>query len=260
MKEKAFNIISSGLNEVLKQQHYKMNTIHKDDKGDIYCVFEGSNVAYKLIFDEESKKFDFLVTETTNDGTDNKFKSMSMWMFDPDINDQKDAENILKDFIEIIKEPKRKQMLKNAKRKKSSDNNVDSLFFINRLVNVFPELKSAIIREKRDYESFRAVTFVKEMVLPKFEQMVKDKDLTQLKKFGKILIDMYKLGDLDVRGLVTFVILNSVEGENIKLVESVLSEELKKAWKNTQKLKGKKISPERVKKTKKNFIATTLSS
>ena len=70
---------------------------------------------------------------------------------------------------------------------------------------------------------------------------------------------MYSSGNLDVRGIVTIVILRNIDDNNRILLEYSMDEELKKAWKASDSLKGKKIKPEKKKtKPKKNFIANTL--
>lgn len=49
------------------------------------------------------------------------------------------------------------------KKKKSDDeNNVNPLFLMNRIANIFPELKDAVLEEKENYENFRGVIFARE--------------------------------------------------------------------------------------------------
>ena len=71
---------------------------------------------------------------------------------------------------------------------------------------------------------------------------------------GQMISTQYANGDMDTRSIITMVILNSVEEAYIEKFEAVLSEELQKAWKFALKMKGKKVRPE---KPKKSFAAYT---
>ena len=132
---------------------------------------------------------------------------------------------------------------------------------MNRLATLFPNLKELIQFEKKDVESFRYVSFVKTNVVSQVQGLLStSNEKSEVKKLGKILSDNYDNGDLDVRGLITIVILNSIEAENQKmLLKKYLSDDLKNAWEAAEKLKGKKIKPEKVKK-RKSFTARLLES
>ena len=82
--------------------------------------------------------------------------------------------------------------------------------------------------------------------------MMQENNRDRIQRFFELLSTSYKNGDLDVRGIITMVILNSLEKhEDIRLAEEFLSEEVNKVWKYSRKLKGKNIKPEKLKRTQK---------
>ena len=132
---------------------------------------------------------------------------------------------------------------------------------MNRLLSFFPDLKEDFKYERENYENFRYVCFIENSVMPKINFLLREthkKD--RIKKFALLLNNMYSSGNLDVRAIVTIVILRNIEDTNDRAaLEEFMDEELKKAWKASDGLKGKKIKPEKKKvKTKKSFMANTL--
>ncbi len=262
MERKAFNLIMEDLDKELTSQKFTKGKILDYDSTKS-VEFRGEAIIYKLEYNKVSKSFRLLTCGITDEDKpdDNSLKCMSTWAFDSQEDDMRYAEDISRDFVETVSASKRKEIVKKSKkRKKSDDGNVDPLFFMNRLVNVFPELKEEIKFEKDNYEYFRGVTFTKEKVLPKLSSLLESNNESMKKKFCKIISEMYIAGDLDVRGIITFIILNSIEDEKIKQnVSEMLSQELKKAWGYSEKLKGKKIKPEK-KKVKKSFMSKVLEA
>ncbi len=97
----------------------------------------------------------------------------------------REAEAIATDFIETVEGPSRLEEIRKAQRQafKDDDNNPGPLFFFKRLVNIFPDLKEQINEERTSYVGFRSVTFAKEFVVPKVENLaIKKKSLQLLRK------------------------------------------------------------------------------
>ena len=55
-------------------------------------------------------------------------------------------------------------------------------------------------------------------------------------KLFTILDDVYNVGDLDVRGIITMVILNSIEGDAAETAREAMTPALQKAWKNSPEI------------------------
>jgi len=247
--EKAFNIITERLSG--KQENKK--NINKDK------IFIEKNLAYKVIYKELEKKFELNVCEADKID-ENNWTLISAWLFDPETDTEKQAKSIAEDFFQTVRRPQKNNIkLNKIKKKRDEDGNVDYIFFINRLANVFPELKEEINSELENYESFRQVNFTKNFICPKINFILKNLEKEKIKKIGNILNNLYNTGDLDVRSLITIIILNSIQDKNSENeILKYLSEELKKAWNAAKKFKTKKVKPEKVKKS--SFMMNALKN
>ena len=183
-------------------------------------------------------------------------KILSSWMFDEENISQKDLKLIISDFSEIISQKPKKEFKPAKKKSSKSENGMSGLFFANRMVNIFPEIKDAVKEEKENYSEFRAVKFTKEIILPKINELLNTKKSgsPEVKKLGKLLSELYSNAGLDVRSIITMVILNNIENE--ECLKNNLSEELQTAWNFAKKYKGKKVKPEKEKK--KSWMAKAL--
>ena len=190
-------------------------------------------------------------------------KILSTWLFDPQNDTEKEAKDIAADFAETLGGISRRANKKMAQKKKKSDdeNNVNPLFLMNRIANIFPELKDAVLEEKENYENFRGVIFAREKAMLFVKEtltsgMPKDK----FKKLCTVFSNLYASGDLDTKAIITIVFLNSIDDTTAREnIENTVSEDLKAAMKEAFKLRGKKIKPEKIKK-KRTFISDTLSA
>lgn len=251
---KAFKIIDDKISEVLLSKGFKKF----NNSGD-YILFIKDSEGYKVTFDERKKRFD-LFECTIEDGKEKIGKSISAWLFDPENDTEKEAKSIAEDFANTFSGTSRQKAMK--KKKKSDDeNNVSSLFLINRIANIFPELKDAVQEEKECYENFRGVTFAKEKALPLIkETLIKGEPKDKFKKLCTVFNNLYDSGDLDTRGIITIIFLNSIDDEIAREnIKTQLSENLQAAMKEAYKIKDKKIKPEKIKK-KRTFISDTLNA
>ena len=128
------------------------------------------------------------------------------------------------------------------------------------MVTYFPALKDEIAYEKAHYESFRGISFAEEKIAPRFNEMIKDANEKKIEKISQGLAALYTSGDLDTKGIITYILLNSVESDEkfAQLIEA-FSDNDKKITKAARKLRGKNIKPEKPKKPKK-FISDTLGN
>ncbi len=255
--EKALNIISNHIEKILSAEGFS----RQKGKNPKEVIFRGKDIAYSIIFEDSNNSFKFRSCGVNDSELDMEWKILSEWLFEPGVSTQKDAEMIALDFSEAITGIQKKQTVKPHKKKKELNKVVDLSFFINRLISFFPDLKEDFKYEKENYENFRYVYFVENKVVPKVNFLLKDSfQKDRIKKLAVLLNNMYSSGDLDVRGIVTTVILRNIDDTNGRAaMEGFMDEELKKAWKASDALKGKKIKPEKKKaKKKKSFIADTL--
>lgn len=252
MEFNAFHFIEEGLAQELEKQGFSAPQPLEDEAGQA-AIFSTDEVAYSLLYDRQHQRFQLRSTTLTANKKPRDWRSLSLWMFDEKEGTRADAESILNDFLEVVQGPKRVALVQQQKkRNKGDERNVDPLFFFNRLVNIFPELKGELNEEKIAYGQVRSVTFTKEKVLPKCQDLVASyPDSEPVKKLCALLDDMYKDGDMDLRSTLTMVLLNGLDDRAFESLRANLGDELQKAVKYTRRLKGKKIKPEKKKKKKK---------
>lgn len=248
----AFQWIQDSLAQELGTQGFGAAEPLEDPAGQA-AMFRTGEVAYSLLYDRKGQRFLLRSATLDDSGKPGDWRSLSTWLYDEREGDRSDAESILNDFLEVIRGPKRVEYVQQKrKRGKDEERSVNPLFFLNRLVNIFPELKDELNEEKIVYGQVRSVTFIKEHVVPKCEDLAaKYPDSEPCKKLCALLDDMYKNGDLDLRSVITASLLNSMSDGAFASLRERLGEELQKDIKFTRKLKDKKIKPEKKKKQKK---------
>lgn len=252
MEFNAFQMIESALSEELAKQGFSAAQPLEDEEGKA-VMFQAEAVAYSLLYDEKKGQFDLRSTTLDEDNAPGSWRSLSRWLFDQGEGTRQDAESIVNDFLEVVRGPKRMAAVQQKKKRgKDDDRSVDPLFFLNRVVNIFPELKEEMNEEKIVYGQVRFVTFVKEKVAPRCEELVKKHPNSDaVKKLASLLDDMYKNGDLDLRAILTSSLLNSMSDEGFAILQEQFGEELRKFTGFTRKLRGRNIKPEKKKKEKK---------
>ena len=165
MDLKAFEWIQNGLYEELSKQGFSEPQPLEDPAGKL-VMYTAADVAYGLLYDVKKQRFELRST-TLKDGEPGTWRSLSLWLYDEREGTRADMESILNDFVEVVQGPKRVAVVQQKRRGKDGERTVDPLFFMNRLVNIFPELKDELNQEKIAYGQVRYVTFVKSHVVPR---------------------------------------------------------------------------------------------
>lgn len=260
MDQKAFDLIAGKVGEVLAGQGFSSLGTESEGTG-CAALFAGDNAAYSVFYDEAKKRFELRTCDAEDKKPDGKWKSISVWLYDPAGDGLSEAEGILNDFVETIQGPKRiAEVRTKKKRKKDDENNPNPVFLFNRFVGVFPELRDELSQEKAQYDDVRSVTFARASLLPKIEALgVKASGEDQKKRCCDLLNDMYATGDMDVRSIITIVLLNGLSDAALDSLKPFFSDDLKKSHAAARKLRGKTIRPEKKKKPKK-FVADNLNT
>lgn len=256
MINKAFEIVNNKVEAALEiRGGFTRQNVSSTDSGELVTMYTGEDTAYSVIYYKNKKHMVMRSCAMTEDGPDNEWKTMATWMFDPEVDKEKEAESIGADFAEILSGPRVIAQTRQKKKKKNSDDgNGDPVFFSKRLINVFPELRDEVKYEEDHYESFRAVMFAREHIVPKVISLLESGDKGRIDKLSQILSAQYDYGDIDTRSVITIVILNSITEDSQKeAIKEEMSDDLKKAWKAAEKYRGKKVKPEK-KKKKQSFM------
>ncbi|MBQ8133730.1 MAG: hypothetical protein IJ192_04915 [Clostridia bacterium] len=255
----AFDIITGRAERILREKGYtRIET--EDSEEELTAVYVNEN-AYGIVYTFSNKRIVLKSCAVEDDEPDGKWKILATWLFDPESDTAKEAESIGDDFAETIRGPKQTAAIqKQKKRKKDGENNVDPLFLANRMVTYFPELKDEIAFEKTHYEEFRGITFADEKIAPRFSKMIEQSSGKKLEKVSAGLAALYSAGDLDTKGIITYVLLNSVDDDEKfnALIES-FSDADKKIARAARNLRGKKIKAEKPQKTR-SYISDTLNN
>lgn len=260
--QSAFDLVTSKLEAALSEQGFKRQSIDSQKDKELVALYTSEDTAYNVVYYKSKMRMVLRQCETVNGEPDNNWKSSATWLFDPEVDSEREAESIAADFIETISGPKQQAVIQSRKKKKKdNDGNVDPLFLANRMVNFFPELKEDIAYEKLHYANFRGITFAKEKILPRFTQYVDTEGAGNLGKLSKSLNDIYSMGDLDVKGIISYILFNSVEDEKKRemLLEN-FTDANKKIIVEAFRLRGKNIKPEKPKKKRSGMFAEALEA
>ncbi len=258
------DLIAAKVQEALAEQGFARQDGYVEEENGASVWFLSETLAYSVYYDNPHKRFE-LRSSALEGGKPGKWKSLSMWLYDPETDSPKDTESISNDFVETIQGPKRVELAQQAKRKKKKDeeSSNDPVFFFNRMVGVFPELKAEMNEERATYGQVRAVTFARERLLPKMEQLAAHYPGSEpYRRMCSLLGDMYQSGDMDVRSLITMTLLNGFQDEAaVSAILENTGEDLQKAYPYAKKYKGKTVKPEKRKKQSKlsKFRADTLN-
>lgn len=262
MDQKIFDFVVEKFGAAVEETGYRKLKEPEENKDGPAAVFLNADAAYEILYHTEKKRFELRSCVVEDEKPDGKWKPVSAWLFDPETDTQNDAQSIVSDFIETVRGPRQLAAAKKRKKhKKDDENNVDALFFFNRFVGVFPELKEEITAERAAYGDVRAVTFARANLLPKLEDLLRNRSFekSRVTKCCSLFNDMYISGDMDVRSVITIVILNGLSREAVEIIRPQFSEELAKGFKAAQKIRDKKFKPEKKKKHK-SFMARTLEN
>ncbi len=255
---KAFDIITGKVEQVLFEKGFEKHNV-ADTENEKTALYTGA-VAYSVVYYFDKKRIVLRSCAMVDDEPDNAWKTVATWLFDEEVDTSREAENIGDDFAETIRGPKQTAVQQKKKSKKENGETAnDPLFFANRMIAYFPELKDDVAFEKAHYSEFRGITFADEKILPRFTEFVKTKDEKSIAKLSKSLFELYEAGDLDVKGIITYILLNSADDEQFEKLTAEFSAEVKKTAVASRALRGKKIKPEKPKKPKK-YMADTLNS
>lgn len=266
MEQQAFDLIAEKVGQVLAAQGFERQADEVKEENGHAVVFLNEGVAYSILYNKGKKRFELRSTTVTEDGPKKDWKSISVWLFDPDTDTLTEAESIVNDFVETIEGPKRIAVVQQQAKKKSKkddEGNIDPQFFFNRMAGIFPELKDEMALERQTYGKLRNVTFAQNSLVPKVEALAYQYNGTDtFKKMCDLLNDMYANGDMDVRSIITIVIFNGIGNEqSLENIEATFSDDLKKSYAAAKKLRGKVVKPEKKKKPslQQKFMADTLN-
>lgn len=255
----ALDLIAEKLGEALKAQNFSKAKEYADEKGPC-VIFTGNEFAYSVLYDEKKKLFQLRSAEM-DENSPGEWKVAATWLFDPATDTNSDAENIAEDFCDTVRGPRHMAVLNQKKKRNKNEDgtqNADPVFLFNRFVNIFPDLRDDMTKERIRYGKVRAFTFGRDQVAPRCEALaLKYAGTDAFDRMCTVLNDMYANGDMDARSCITMAILNNVSDEAFNAMKDKLSEDLMKNYKFGRRYIGKQVKPEK-KKKKSRVVARAL--
>ncbi len=249
MERNAFELIVGKIAEELEPQGFSMLQSGKVES-DKPAIFANDVAAYAVIYDRKQKRFELRQAAVENGEVGEEWKSLSLWIFDPENDTLREAESIANDFLDTLGAATRRRAAaeKKKKREKGEERASDPTFFINRFITMFPDLKYALQAHKGYYGNLLPVNFTEEAVMPEIHALMASGDVQRQEKLFELLSNGYKNGDLDVKSIIVMIILNYLDAAAAARAEELISPELLNAWKYGRRMKGKKVKPEKVQK------------
>lgn len=266
MEQKAFEQVVTRMREVLEKQGYMLdeNSVRKGKVG-LHAFFVGPELAYGIFYEFETKRFVLRYCNVEDGKPEEKWRNRSTLLFDPEneVDAHHMVDSIVADFTDEVTEKDNTvaalQQVKKHRHKKGEESKTDSLFFFNRLVNVFPEIREELTVERITYGQIRTAAFARETVLPKTHMLLQGvPDESSVKKLAEIYSELYMNGDIDVRSVITFVLLNDLSDEELAKLEPYFTDDIKKGYKSARSLRGKTLKPEKPKK-RRHIVAENLN-
>ncbi len=250
--EKAFEYIVSTVGAEFAKQGFSAPAGLEDPAGPA-ALFTSGDVGYSVLYNEKTKCFVLRSCLLDESGKPGAWKNLSQWIYDEAKGDgDADAQSIANDFTDTIRGPQRTvnvQQLRQRKKKTEDENNIEPVFFFNRLCAVFPELKQEMNEDRIVYGQVREVNFARKNVLPRLEQLFTAKASSELAaKAAAVLCDNYKNGDRDTRSIITAALITPMEANAYAALLEKLEGDLRDTAPAARKLQGKKVKAEKKKK------------
>lgn len=207
MDNKYFDYVCDKIYESIKAKGFSKKSSENQ------VDFFSDNISYRIKYDVNRGRINLL--KSSEKSGDKSYINISEWMMNEEDFTQKDADMICEDFTETIVGIEKKIKVQVKSKTSNDDGNVDTIFMANRMVSMFPELRRELTVERECYDSFRAVNFIRNNVVVKIKSLLEKNDKSKSKKFFKQISDLYNTGNMDVRSIITIVILNSLDEEKV---------------------------------------------
>lgn len=250
LEKKAFDMICQSLEEFFKKYDYKMVKKDTSDSEVWQAVFVGKDKAYSVNWVSSEKKYKLNIA-SVSDGVYDDFNNISIWLFDPDNNNESDAKSIAADFEETalgqISGKQQIRVTRDGKGATKKPSKFDYEEFCKKAIEIYPQYKDQYEANINKYGQLNPDEFVKDTLGVYMLEMLKLKKNAQLKKLFDLYDTGYSKGDNDVRSLVMVTLFGMLIGheEEEQFADKYMTDAMKPVWQRI-----KKILIKRNKKTK----------
>ena len=241
LEKKAFDIICQLLEEFFKKYDYKMAKKDTSDSEVWQAVFVGKDKAYSVNWISSEKKYKLNIA-SVSDGVYDDFNNISVWLFDPDNNNESDAKSIAADFQETalgqISGKQQIRVTRDGKGATKKPSKLDYEEFCKKAIEIYPQYKDQYEANITHYGQLKPDEFVKDTLGVYMLEMLKLKKNAQLKKLFDLYDTGYSKGDNDVRSLVMVTLFGMLIGheEEEQFAEKYMTDAMKPVWQRIKKI------------------------
>lgn len=257
---KFFSVVQQGIYDILAKRGFELKSADEAN-GISDAIYANEDMAYKLEYNDVDKKFYLYRGTATERVPNDDFQSVSVYLFEPAAGEENEEAAMVvcdfKDSLESKTSAKKSMQSRAASQKEKESDETGAVFFVNRFPSIMPETKDPLMAHKQHYGILLPNNFCEQCVSKAIYKLVdENEDKQKMAKVFEFLSQMYHDGDLDVKAIIVQTLLAKFEKEiHVEIVESYLSEELKKAWTMGKRYYGKELPPEKMTATQKLLAA-----
>lgn len=221
MNIEAYNLIIDKIKPLLDSRGFK--AVDLDDSS----YFKNDDTAVRVIFKEDKKLFCLQKSSLSEQSAPEDWADISEWLFEDGTKTSYassiggDFEDTLREVLGIKPSVSRQNAVSLPGRAKKNDQpTVVSL--TGNFLTVFPQFKDEYPNFVSDNGTFLYVEFYETKAAPLLKELLRANDKKRLQKYFDMLDEAYRLGDREVRAVVsTCVLATALKGEK-ELTESAL--------------------------------------
>ena len=221
MNIEAYNLIIDKIRPLLDGRGFK--AVDLEDGS----YFENGETAVRVIFKEDKKLFCLQKAALSEQGKPEDFTDVSEWLFEDGSKTDyaasigSDFEDTLREVLGIKPSLGRQNAVSIPGRSKKNDQPTVTTLTGN-FLTVFPQYKEEYPKFIAKNGTFLYVEFYETVAAPLLKELLAANDKKRLQKYFDMLDEAYRLGDREVRAVVsTCVLATALKGED-ELTESAL--------------------------------------
>ena len=220
MNIEAYNLIIDKIEPLLDSRNF--NTVDLENGS----YFENGDVAIRVIYKEKEKLFCLEKGEVSEGKAPSDWIGINEWLFEDGAKSSyassigADFEDTLRETLGIKPSVQRQASVIPTRAKKNDQPTVTSL--TGNFLTVFPQYKDEYPKFVAQNGSFLYVEFYETVGAPLLRKLLKENDKKRLQKYFDMLDEAYRLGDKEVRAVIsTCILATALKGEK-ELTESAL--------------------------------------
>lgn len=244
MIKKSFDQVNQNISKYLTDIGFKQIENAVDNDGVYKAVYKNDKKAFSLSFKPEDKKF-FLDMANVKEDSVGDFKNLSIWLFDPETDEQKELRSVSNEFQETIADTIKGKTKINVQRddiRAPKNVKVDYEAFCQKAVETFPAFSDIYDANIEHYGKLNPDEFAKQSLGKYMLEMLSMKKNAQLKRLFEFLNTMFDKGDDDVQSIVVVTLFEMLldNEEHEQLAEKYMSDSIKPVWVQVKKILLKK--------------------